>query len=290
LGAINIVQENALDNCKAVHYNAHMSDLLKSLGGRIRAYRLAGNWSQAELAQRSGVSRRFLVQVEAGNGNASLLRLAELAQALDCSLVSLLAGFGPIHDDLDVLADQASRLGTDAQQELLRSLQNRGNKIALIGLRGAGKSTIGLLAAQRSDCAFVELDLRVAQVAGMSLGELFEYHGAEGYRSAAIEALEQVLSEPGRAIIEVGGSLVLDERAMALLKEHSRLIWLQATPEAHLQRVRDQGDVRPMAGRRDPLGELQAILQRRAPVYSQAPEHVNTVAVGVEGAVDAILG
>jgi XRE family aerobic/anaerobic benzoate catabolism transcriptional regulator len=247
-------------------------------------------WSQAELAQRSGVSRRFLLQVEAGEGNASLLRLAELAQALDCSLVSLLAGLGPVHDALDVLAGEASRLGGDAQQDLLRSLQNRGNKIALIGLRGAGKSTIGLLAAKRSDCAFVALDLRVAQVAGMSLGELFEYHGAEGYRSAAIEALEQVLSEPGRAIIEVGGSLVLDERAMNLLKEHSRLIWLQATPEAHLQRVLEQGDVRPMAGRRDPLGELRAILQRRAPVYSQAPEHVDTVAVGIEGAVEAILG
>jgi XRE family aerobic/anaerobic benzoate catabolism transcriptional regulator len=284
------VQESALDNFKPVHYSAHMSELLKALGTRIRENRLAGNWSQAELAQRSGVSRRFLVQVEAGEGNASLLRLAELAQALDCSLVSLLAGLGPIHDELDVLADQASRLGADAQQDLLRTLQNRGNKIALIGLRGAGKSTIGLLAAQRANCAFVELDLRVAQVAGMSLGELFEYHGAEGYRSAAIEALEQVLSEPDRAIIEVGGSLVLDERAMDLLKEHSRLIWLQATPEAHLHRVREQGDVRPMAGRSDPLGELRTILQRRSPVYSQAPEHVNTVDVGIEGAVEAILG
>jgi XRE family aerobic/anaerobic benzoate catabolism transcriptional regulator len=123
----------------------------------------------------------------------------------------------------------------------------------------------------------------------MSLGELFEYHGAEGYRSAAIEALEQVLSEPGRAIIEVGGSLVLDERAMALLKEYSRLIWLQASPGEHLRRVREQGDVRPMSGRKDARGELEAILKRRSPLYSQAPEHVDTVAVGIEGAVEAIL-
>jgi XRE family aerobic/anaerobic benzoate catabolism transcriptional regulator len=230
-----------------------------------------------------------LLQIEAGEGNASLLRLAELAQALECSLVSLFAGTGPFSDDLDVLAGEAARLGRNGQQELLRSIQSRSDKVALIGLRGAGKSTIGALAAERAGCEFVELDRRVAQVAGMSLGELFEYHGAEGYRSAAIEALEQVLSEPGRAIIEVGGSLVLDERAMALLKEYSRLIWLQASPGEHLRRVREQGDVRPMSGRKDARGELEAILKRRSPLYSQAPEHVDTVAVGIEGAVEAIL-
>jgi XRE family aerobic/anaerobic benzoate catabolism transcriptional regulator len=219
-----------------------------------------------------------------------LLRLSELAQALDCSLVSLLAGLGPIDDGLDVLAGEALRLGPEAQQDLLRSVQRRGDKIALIGLRGAGKSTIGAMAAERAGCVFVELNRRVEEVAGMSLGELFEYHGAEGYRAAAIEALEQVLSEPGRAIIEVGGSLVLDERAMELLKEHSRMVWLQASPEEHLRRVREQGDVRPMAGREDALGELRAILEQRAPLYGQALEHVDTVALGVEGAVRAVLG
>jgi XRE family aerobic/anaerobic benzoate catabolism transcriptional regulator len=283
------VHKSALDNRPLVQYSAHMSKILSEVGSRIRARRVGRRWSQAELAQRSGVSRRFLLQIEAGEGNASLLRLAELAQALECSLVSLFAGTGPFSDDLDVLAGEAARLGRNAQQELLRSIQSRSDKVALIGLRGAGKSTIGALAAERAGCEFVELDRRVAQVAGMSLGELFEYHGAEGYRSAAIEALEQVLSEPGRAIIEVGGSLVLDERAMALLKEYSRLIWLQASPGEHLRRVREQGDVRPMSGRKDARGELEAILKRRSPLYSQAPEHVDTVAVGIEGAVEAIL-
>jgi len=266
-----------------------MNALLNSLGQRIRQHRTRVGWSQAELATRAGVSRRFLLQIEAGEGNASLLRLAELAEALGLSLVALLAGLGPVNDDLDVLASEASQLDDERRQELIRSVQRRADKVALIGLRGAGKSTIGSLAASREGCHFVELDRRVEQIAGMSLGELFEYHGAEGYRSTAIEALESVLTEPGRAIIEVGGSLALDERAMALLKAHSRMVWLQATPEEHLQRVRAQGDVRPMAGRPDALGELRDILKRRAPVYSQAAEHFDTGALGVEGTVQAIL-
>jgi len=266
-----------------------MSSLLVQLGLRIRQRRLDLAWSQSELAQRSGVSRRFLLQIEAGEGNASLLRLAELAQALDCSLVTLFAGLGPVGDSLDKLAGEALKLGSEAQQDLLRSVQRRSDKIALIGLRGAGKSTVGAVAAERLGCAFVELNLRVAELSGMSLAELFEYHGPEGYRAAAIGALEQVLAEPGQAIIEVGGSLVLDERAMDLLKEHSRMIWLQATPGEHLRRVREQGDVRPMAGRSDALGELEEILERRAPLYSQAPEHVDTVALGIEGAVRTLL-
>ncbi len=284
------MQKNALDNLILVQYIAQMETLLSQLGERIRERRVTSGWSQAELAQRSGVSRRFLVQIEAGEGNASLLRLAELAQALECSLVSMLAGLGPVDDSLDVLASEARALGEEALQDLLRSVHQRSDKIALIGLRGAGKSTIGAAAARRAGCVFVELDRRVEALAGMSLSELFEYHGAEGYRAAAIDALEQVLAEPGRAIIEVGGSLVLDERAMELLSEHARMIWLRASPEEHLRRVREQGDVRPMAGRQDALGELRAILERRKPVYSRAPESVDTVQLGVIGCVEAILG
>ena len=264
-------------------------ELLTQLGLRIRGMRSERGWSQAELASRAGVSRRFLVQIEAGEGNASLMRLGELAQALDCSLVRLFAGLGPVEDPLDRLAASAAKLSSEARHDLLREVQDRRDKIALIGLRGAGKSTIGSLAATQAGVPFVELDRRVEQVAGMSLAELFEYHGAEGYRDRAIEALEQVLEEPGAAILEIGGSLVLDERAMVLLREHARMVWLQASPEEHLRRVREQGDVRPMSGRSDARGELEGILARREPLYSQAPEHLDTVSLGVEGAVQALL-
>lgn len=283
------MHKSALDKPFLVQYSTHMSQMLLVLGERVRRLRSQKGWSQSELARRAGVSRRFLVQIEAGEGNASLLRLSELVQALDCSLVSLLAGLGPVRDDLDVLAERAATLGSQVQQDVLRSLQARGDKIALVGLRGAGKSTIGRRAAERAGCVFVELDRRVAELAGMSLAELFEYHGAEGYRNFAIDALEQVLAQPGRAIIEVGGSLVLDERAMELLQEHSRMIWLRASPEEHLRRVRDQGDSRPMAGRSDALGDLELILSRREPLYGQAECHVDTVQLGIDGAVAAVL-
>ena len=181
------------------------------------------------------------------------------------------------------------RVDAGTQAEILHQVCGEARKVALIGLRGAGKSTIGQRAARELGCAFVQLDERVCEHAGMTLGEIFEYRGAEWYRALCVEALQEILTAPEPSILEVGGSVVLDPTAWDLLRRGSLLVWLHATPEAHLQRVRDQGDHRPMEGREDALGELIAILAERQPRYALAPHHIDTVAAGPDGAVMELL-
>ena len=262
---------------------------LDRLGKRLKAARLARGWSQKELCAQAGVSPRFLVQLEGGEANVSLLRLADVATALECSLVSLLAGLGPV-DSVDRVASALRDVDAETYRHVLLEVEGvRSGKIALVGLRGAGKSAVGREAARRLGCPFVELNRLVVERAGMSLAELFEYHGAGHYHALCAEVLESLLLEPGAAVLEVGGSLVLDDISYGLLREHSRVLWLRASPEAHLARVRAQGDMRPMAGRDDALGELRQILADRSPLYGLANQQVDTEAAGLEGAIQAVV-
>lgn len=265
------------------------STLLSGVGARVRAGRLAAGWSQKELAARAGVSVRYLVQVEQGVANLTIERLADLSGALSLSLASLVAGLGAISDPVDQVADSV-RQRPDAEQRALALDVSRGRrrKVALVGLRGAGKSTIGARLARRLRCRFVELDREVERRLGMSLAEVFEFHGVEGYRAASRAALEAVLTEPGDAVLETGGSLVADEASYGMLLDHAHVVWLQASPREHLRRVREQGDLRPMRGRSDPLGELRGILAARQPAYGRAHQQLDTEALGEVGVTLAV--
>lgn len=262
--------------------------MLETLGDRVRALRTEKGWSQRSLCELAGISPRYLVQLEAGQANVSLNRLAPIAAALEVSLVRLLAGLGPIRDPADRLASAVIELEPTRQAELLRQANQLPAKIALIGLRGAGKTTIGRRVAASIGCPFILLDERVQEHAGMSLAEIFEFHGAERYRELCVEALREILDdEPG--ILEVGGSVVQDPDAWELLDRNSRVIWLQATPEEHLRRVFAQGDLRPMEGRGDALGELRTILGNREPLYARAEMHIDTDVSGIDGAVRRVV-
>lgn len=234
-----------------------MDPLLCALGARLRARRLALGLTQAALGESAGVSPRFLVGVEQGEANISVSRLASVCAALDLSLEALFRGLGP----------------------------GRPEKLALVGLRGAGKTTVGSTLAARLGIRFVELDRAVEEAAGMSLREIFELRGEATYRELEAAVIDAALAAPGAAVLAAGGSVVTAERTWSRLREGAMTVWLRASPAAHLDRVRAQGDLRPMSGRPDALGELTQILQERAPLYAQAALTVDTEALGVAGAV-----
>ena len=234
--------------------------LLPAIGVRLRHRRTELGLTQADLAREAGVSPRFLVQLEKGEGNISVQRLHAVCCVLGLSLERLFRGLGP--------DDRA--------------------KLALVGLRGAGKSTIGTRVAERLGAPFVELDRLVEDEAGMALGEIFEIRGQEGYREIEARVLEAVLGRPGAAVIATGGSLVTAADTWARLRAGARTAWLRASPGSHLERVMAQGDLRPMRGRPQARAELETILDIRAPLYAQADVTLDTDNLGIEGAVERL--
>lgn len=246
-----------------------LAELLPRVGARVRTLREARGYTQAELARRSGVSVRFLADVEGGTGNASLLRLGELALVLGVSLAELVVDAGPVVDDL-------TRFGRLAPAE--RRLRLGGTRVAigLVGLRGAGKSTAGAGLAARLGAPFVEVDAAVEARAGMPLGELFADHGVSRYRALEREVLDELLGTGRAVVFATGGSMVTDPATWADLRRRARTAWLRARPETHLRRVEAQGDHRPMRGRRDALAELRVLLAEREPLYALADLTVDT--------------
>jgi XRE family aerobic/anaerobic benzoate catabolism transcriptional regulator len=238
-----------------MHYSALM--LLDSIGSRLRERRLSLGLTQAGVARDAGVSPRFLVQLEGGTGNISVSRLADVCAVLDLQLEHLFRGLGPGGPE----------------------------KLALVGMRGAGKSTIGASLAQRLGVTFIEIDARVEEAAGMSLSGIFEVGGSGLYRELERRVLAEVLEEEGPAILATGGSVVSSVQSWQLLREQARTVWLKAAPKSHLDRVISQGDLRPMAGRPDALRELTEILTVRAPLYAMAAITLDTDALGIDGVV-----
>lgn len=236
---------------------------LLALGRAVRALRLEHELTRHALGERAGVSERFLVELEAGRGNISVLRLRDVAAAL----------------------------GTDAASLLRRadSAPDRQRPIALLGLRGAGKSTIGARVAERLGSELAELDQLIEQAAGMSLATVFELQGEAFYRRLERDALRRLLASGRRVVIATGGSIVSDSESFELLRAHTVTVWLKARPLDHMQRVLAQGDERPMRNRGDAMAELRALLRARTPLYAQAARVVDTSALGVEGSVNAIV-
>jgi XRE family aerobic/anaerobic benzoate catabolism transcriptional regulator len=202
------------------------------------------------LATRADVSVRFLAQLEAGEGNISVVRLQEIAEALGTNAAELLA----------------SASSGIAPQRV----------VALLGLRGAGKSTLGPEIARRLGVAFYELDALVARKAGMPLGTIFEMHGEAWFRRVERETLREFLDAHGAGVLATGGSIVTAPETYALLRERSTTVWLKANAEDHWDRVLRQGDVRPMRDRANAMGELKALLRLRERLYAQADHAVDT--------------
>jgi XRE family aerobic/anaerobic benzoate catabolism transcriptional regulator len=237
-----------------------MTAILDVVARRVREARRARQWTIRELAERSGLSVRFLVQVETGTGNISVRRLDDLARAFKVTTADLV---------------------TEGEGDLPRI-------VALLGLRGAGKTTIGRQLARRLHVRFVELDRRVEQAADMSLTELFSLYGDEHYRRLERDALAVVLAENRPMVLATGGGIVTSPDTYALLKKAALTVWLRATPEDHWNRVVRQGDRRPMADHPQAMADLRAILGVREPLYAGAAYTVNTSGRDVGEIVDEI--
>ena len=242
--------------------------LLGQLGLAVRERRGAVGLTRRELSQRAGVSERFLVQLEAGEGNISVARLHDVAVALGVSAAALL---------------------TLAPVGAPRAPVNHRRVVALVGLRGAGKSTIGRRAAEQLGVPFVELDTLVEQRAGTRLEAMFELHGAAYYRRVEREALHDFLARREAAVLATGGGLVTDTATYELLRREAVTVWLRARPEDHWDRVVQQGDARPMANRSDAMNDLRRLLHARGPLYEQAQVVVDTRALGLARSVRAVV-
>jgi XRE family transcriptional regulator, aerobic/anaerobic benzoate catabolism transcriptional regulator len=269
---------------------------LVDLGERVRALRARRGMTRKALSNAASVSERHLANLEYGVGNASVLVLLQVAQALKCSLAELLgdettrsAEWLLIRELLDRRDEATLRRAREAIGELLgtggahgKGAHARSARVALIGLRGAGKSTLGHMLAEDLDYPFVELSREIEKFAGCSVPEIQSLYGQNAYRRYERRALEEAIQIYPEAVIAVPGGLVSDAATFNLLLAHCTTVWLQADPEDHLKRVVAQGDMRPMAGNKEALEDLKQILAGRAAFYSKAEFRLDTSAQALE--------
>lgn len=236
--------------------------LLRSLGRVVRAARDERRLTLRDLSTASGISLRFLNEVEAGRANPSVLKLAALGDALGVPAAEILSRAGQPQPKLP---------------------------IALLGLRGAGKTSIGQRVAVRIRAPFVELDRKIEEAASLSLNEIFALHGEEYYRRLEKATLESVLNEGVRCVLATGGGIVTSPEAMALLKSRAQTIWLRAKAIDHWKRVVEQGDRRPMTGRPQAMAELRRLLTTRRDLYAGADHTVMTSGLSIDQVVERVV-
>ena len=262
---------------------------LIALGERVRALRARRGMTRKALAQATDVSERHLANLEYGVGNASILVLLQVTRALHCSFAELLGDFTTLSPEWLLLREMLENrdeatlrrvrvavgemLGTGAQAPGERA---RSPRIGLIGLRGAGKSTLGRMLAEDLDFPFIELTGEIETMAGCSTAEILALYGQNAYRRYERRALEEAVQIYPEAVIATAGGMVSDLVSFNLLLQHCTTVWLQADPEDHMARVAAQGDMRPMAASVEAMEDLKSILAGRAAFYSKADLRVDT--------------
>lgn len=259
---------------------------LASLGERTRALRARRGLTRKGLARAAEVSERHIANVEMGVGNASIQFLRQLAQALNCSLAELVGDETASSPEWLMIREMLRGRGepelTQARAALAglfgtpASAAARRRRVALVGLRGAGKSTLGRMLADHWSMPFVELNRSIEAVAGCSLAEIHSLYGPAAYRRYERRALEDTLQRFPRAVIATPGGIVSDPATFNLLLAHCYSVWLRASPEEHMSRVLAQGDTRPMSGNTEAMTDLKRILESRAAFYSKADEVLDT--------------
>jgi XRE family transcriptional regulator, aerobic/anaerobic benzoate catabolism transcriptional regulator len=271
---------------------------LAAIGDEVRRSRAKRGMTRRQLAQASETSERYLAQIESGAGNPSVSVLRAIARALDLPATALLpetgkrpAALGAVIDLLaQVPESELPALGKEIETRLARlEHADRGRRIALVGLRGAGKSTLGWMLAQHLGRPFIELDRVVEEDYGASIPDLIEMAGTATFRRHERAALERIVADNEAAIITTAGGIVADPETYSLLLRRSHTVWIKARPEDHMSRVMAQGDFRPMAQNRGAMADLVAILEARRADYARAQAEVDTSADTVEQSFAKLL-
>jgi XRE family transcriptional regulator, aerobic/anaerobic benzoate catabolism transcriptional regulator len=277
---------------------AHTAAFLGGIGREVRKNRAKRGMTRRQLAQASETSERYLAQIESGAGNPSASVLRAIAQALDLPTAALLpeagtrtAELGAIHDLLAQVSEKELRaLAKEiAARVAVGGGADRARRIALVGLRGAGKSTLGRMLAQHLGWPFIELDQRVEEDYGVSIPDLIEMAGTATFRRQERGALERVIAEHDAAIVTTAGGIVSNPETYALLLRRTHTVWIKARPEEHMSRVMAQGDFRPMAQNRGAMADLVAILEARRADYARAEAEIDTSGDAVERSFATLL-
>ena len=297
--ASEVVQEASTGDEPAVgRKDAADRVYLHRLGERVRELRAKRGMSRKILARDSELSERYLAQLESGQGNISIVLLRQLARALDTPIESLVFdGVEPpieFAHSVELLrrlpppeVERAYRILVEAFGGAERDFRRR--RIALVGLRGAGKSTLGALIAAKLGIPFVELDKEIERESGMPLTTLFDLYGQSAFRRFERKCLDRLIDEHKAIVIATGGSLVSEPATFERLLANCFTVWITAAPSVHMERVVSQGDMRPMANNREAMADLQRILKAREPLYRRADAQFDTTDTPIAASADALL-
>lgn len=266
----------------AEELDATVSALINQVAERVYAARKAKRLSRRALSERSGVSPRYLVRLEGGEGNISIGLLQRIAVALDRPIEWLVGADDTLSDELARLviryrnADTATRTSVLSMLDPEQLRERKAERVCLIGLRGAGKSTLGARLSKEMDLPFIELNQQIEHSAGMPVGDVIAMYGEEGYRKLEADTLKEIIATRERLILAVAGGVVEEAKTFAEVLGRFHTVWLKAEPTDHMERVRAQGDLRPMAGNPKAMEQLREILVARESRYGQAEHHVDT--------------
>jgi XRE family transcriptional regulator, aerobic/anaerobic benzoate catabolism transcriptional regulator len=277
---------------------ASEATFLAAIGSEVRRHRAKRGMTRRQLAQASQTSERYLAQIESGTGNPSVSVLRAIAQALDLPCAALLPEAGARTAALGVILDLLAQVPEGELPALAKDIEtrvarpgsaDRARRIALVGLRGAGKSTLGRMLAQHLGWPLIELDRLVEEDYGASIPDLIEMAGTATFRRHERSALDRIITAHEAAIITTAGGIVANPETYALLLRRSHTIWIKARPEDHMSRVMAQGDFRPMAQNRAAMADLVAILEARRADYSRAEAEIDTSGDAIEQSFAKLL-
>jgi XRE family transcriptional regulator, aerobic/anaerobic benzoate catabolism transcriptional regulator len=274
-------------------------EFLAQLGQRVRRIRALRGMSRKVLAEASDISERYIAQFESGMGNVSVLLLRRVAKAAGVTLDDLVSDTSAEMAWFRDLLRKARPEAVEEAKAILRGERQEGarsseslaalHRVALIGLRGAGKSTLGRLIADKLRWSFIELNREIEDEGGFSIAEIFKLYGQEGYRRLELKALRRISAHRKPMILATGGGIVSEPVTFELLLTSFFTIWIKASPEEHMARVRQQGDLRPMANERAAMDELRTILSSREPLYARAHAVIDTSGRTTDAGVNEIL-